>query len=99
MAEPAPREARSAGCLTAQELALVEAAAPGKAPAALAQHLATCALCQERALFGAARRLAGRDAPKMPSLQRAIVLLVVMLAALGVFLFSLQSVVGRLRLR
>ena len=40
-------------CLTEAELAAVLSAPPGAAPEASAVHLAACARCQQRALFGA----------------------------------------------
>jgi hypothetical protein len=38
------------GCLTTAGLQALRGAAPGRAPHALAQHLAGCARCQERML-------------------------------------------------
>lgn len=98
MPETASREARRARCLTAEEIAAVQAAAPGEAPEALARHLATCPLCQERALFGPARRQrrGGRTAA-VPSLRRALLLLALVLTALVGLLYTLSSVAGRIR--
>jgi hypothetical protein len=99
MGQEPSREAPAARCLTEQEIAAVQAAAPGEAPEALARHLASCALCQERALFGTARRerRGRRAAPTLPSVRKALILLLLALAALGGFLYTLQSLAGRMR--
>ena len=99
MSQPASREARPARCLTEQEIAAVQAAAPGEAPVDLAHHLATCALCQQRALFGAERqnRRGARVAPTVPSVRRALLMVLLVLAALGGFLYTLQNLAARLR--
>jgi hypothetical protein len=96
MDEPASAPVSPQRCLTTEEIALVRAASPGQAPAELAQHLAGCALCQERALFGPGRRKSGRQV-KMPSWRGALLLLFLVLAALGGFLYTLQMLLGRLR--
>lgn len=97
MGEPIPLQSSPARCLTDQELAALLTASPGGSPEALARHLAGCAFCQERALFGAERRR-GRSArvpPVVPSLQRALLLLVLVLGALVGFLYTLQKLVVR----
>ncbi len=98
MSSPAPPSAaRPAVCLTDSEIADLQAAPPGRAPEALARHLASCERCQARALFGAARRPAkpGRAAPAIPSLGRALVLLGLVVAAMGVFFYTLMRLIGR----
>jgi hypothetical protein len=97
MDEPASAPARPARCLTTEEIALVLAAAPGQAPAELARHLAGCALCQERALFGPGSRRKSARQVKMPSWRGALLLLFLVLVALGGFLYTLQVLIGRLR--
>jgi hypothetical protein len=99
MSSPAtPTAARSAeGCLTDAEIAELRTAAPGRAPEALARHLASCEPCQIRALFGAERRpaRAGGDPPAMPSLGRALVLLGLVVVALAAFFYTLMKLAGR----
>jgi hypothetical protein len=54
------------GCLTSEGFARIAAAPPGRAPAELAAHLASCARCQRRLLATAsseARRSGRRAAP------------------------------------
>jgi hypothetical protein len=98
MSSPSPSSAaRPAGCLTDSEIASLQAAPPGRAPDALARHLASCEHCQARALFGAARRAQkpGRAATAIPSLGRALVLLGLVVAAMGVFFYTLMKLIGR----
>jgi len=86
------------GCLSDAQLAELQAAAPGKAPEALARHLATCERCQARALFGA-ERPAGtkRPVPEFPSVRRAIFLGGLVLVAMAAFFWSLAKLSGRLQ--
>ena len=84
------------GCLTDAQLARVRDGAPGGAPAELAQHLADCARCQERALFGSDRtERPKREAPRMPSLRRALLLLALVVLAMAAFFWSLGQLTGR----
>jgi hypothetical protein len=86
-----------ARCLTDAQLAELQAAPPGRAPEALARHLASCDRCQARALFGA-ERVAGRPrkAPaEPPSVRRAILLAGLVLGAMGAFFWTLLKLVGR----
>jgi hypothetical protein len=85
------------GCLRDDQLAELEAAAPGQAPEELARHLASCDRCQARALFGR-ERVAGRPKkamPELPSLGRALLLAGFVLAAMGAFAWSLMKLAGR----
>ncbi len=80
------------GCPSDAELSLLQAAEPGSAPAGLAHHLASCARCQERALFGSRpRRAPGRRGlPQLPTPKQALVLALAVLVALAMLLYSLQ---------
>ena len=83
-------------CLTDAQLAELAATAPGRAPEALARHLATCDRCQARALFGRERVAGGpRAAIRAPSLGRALLLAGLLLAAMGVFYWSVLQLAGR----
>ncbi len=86
------------GCLTDAQLAELQAAAPGRAPEALARHLASCDRCQARALFGSERAASGprKPPPEPPSLGRALLLAGLVLAAMGVFLWTLLRLAGRI---
>lgn len=98
MQEDSGGGARSA-CLTDQDLALLQSAPPGRAPQALARHLAGCERCQQRALFGAEKRPPARRrrAPEWPSRGRALLLLVAVLATLAMLFYSLQRLAGPAR--
>lgn len=86
----------TSACLTDAQLARLRDSAPGEAPAELAQHLATCERCQSRALFGAARPAGGkREAPKMPSLKRSLLLMALLVLAMAAFFWSLGRLTGR----
>jgi hypothetical protein len=66
------------GCLTPAGLARLAAAPPGRAPEALASHLATCGRCQDRML--ARLRPAGeRRVARRPPLWRALVVVVALI--------------------
>ena len=94
MNEPAPP---SGACLTDAQLAELQGAAPGRAPEALARHLASCERCQARALFGAERPAGRRKAtPELPSLRRALLLTGLVLAAMAAFFWSLAKLTGRI---
>lgn len=94
MDEPAsPRGA----CLSDLQLSELRDAAPGRAPEALARHLAECERCQARALFGAERPAAKRrPAPEVPSLKRALLLGALVLFAMAFFFWSLAKLTGRI---
>ena len=84
------------GCLTDAQLARLRDSPPGSAPAELAQHLAGCQRCQERALFGPGRpERAKREAPRMPSLRRSLLLLALVVVAMAAFFWSLGQLTGR----
>jgi hypothetical protein len=89
--------ARPAGCLTDEQLTEVRGAEPGKAPEALARHLATCERCQARALFGADRPSGKKPVPEFPSLKKAVFLGAVVLVAMAAFFWSLAKLTGRLQ--
>jgi hypothetical protein len=86
------------GCLTDAQLAELQAAAPGRAPEALARHLASCDRCQARALFGAERVVGGprKAPPELPSVGRALLLAGIVLAAMGAFFWTLLKLAGRI---
>lgn len=85
----------SSGCLTEAGLAAVSRAAPGQSPPEVAAHLAGCARCQERVLSGGASRPAGKAVrPAAPSLQRALVLIALVVFAVFFFLWTLRRLVG-----
>ena len=86
-------------CPTDAQLAELQHAVPGQAPADLALHLAGCEHCQQRVLFGSGRRSTGkrRPPPEWPSPRRALLYLAAALFALALLLYSLQrlAVVAR----
>ena len=86
------------GCLTDAQLAQLQSVVPGRAPEALARHLASCERCQARALFGERRIVGGprKAPPEPPSLGRALVLAGVVLAAIGAFFWTLLKLAGRI---
>jgi hypothetical protein len=83
-------------CLKDAQLARLRDSPPGAAPPELAQHLAGCERCQSRALFGSVRpQGAKREAPKMPSLRRSLLLVALVTLALAAFFWSLGQLTGR----
>ena len=88
---PAPSQ-----CLTEEEVALVRRADPGDVPEPLALHLASCARCQERALFGSEPRPRRRtgSARSLPTPGRALALLAILVLAMIAFFFTLGQLVG-----
>jgi hypothetical protein len=95
MSDPAPPTPRTA-CLTEAEVAQVRASDPGQVPRELALHLARCERCQERALFGPGRKRSRREMPKVPSPGRAVFFLVLMIAVIVAFLYTLKALVAGL---
>jgi hypothetical protein len=95
MVEPAAPP--PAGCLTDAQIAQLQGAAPGRAPEALARHLASCERCQARALFGAERRrtAAKREPSPVPSIRRALLLTALILGALAAFAWTIQKLAAR----
>lgn len=92
MGEPNTPAGVGPDCLSDQEIATLRDAAPGTLPEAVARHLAGCPRCQQRMLFGTEPRRPRRkrDIPELPSLGRALLLLLIVLAAFGGLLFSLH---------
>jgi hypothetical protein len=83
------------GCLTDGELAQLGDGAPGDVAPELAQHLAGCERCQARALFGADRKSGPkREPPRMPSLQRSLLLIALAILAMAAFFWSLGRLAG-----
>jgi hypothetical protein len=95
MADLVPTYAGSE-CLSEEEVLQVRAADPGKVPERLARHLASCARCQERALFGAEprRRRRGPGSPALPTPMRALILLAIMIVVMTAFFYTLNQLVG-----
>jgi hypothetical protein len=89
-----PSTAASTGpdCLSDRDIATLRDAPPGTLPEAVARHLAGCPRCQQRALFGTEARRPGRkrEVPELPSLGRALLLVLIVLAAFGGLLYSLH---------
>jgi len=82
-------------CLSDAEIATFQAAVPGRAPEALARHLASCERCQARALFGADRRSGTRKpAPEPPSFGRAVFYSALVLGAMAAFFWTLRMLLG-----
>jgi hypothetical protein len=85
-------------CLTDAELAAVMDAPPGALPVASARHLAACARCQQRALFGAERKsAAARRVVRAPSLKRTLLLALLAVSAVAFFFWSLGQLTGAAR--
>lgn len=86
-------------CPSDAELQQLQSAVPGQAPPALARHLAGCERCQQRVLFGSETRPAGkrRPLPEWPTPKRALVLLLAVLVALAMLLYSLQRLAALFR--
>ena len=84
------------GCLSDEEVAQVRDGAPGEVPDRLAQHLAQCERCQERALFGSEgrKKRRGSKAAVLPTPQRALVLLGILLLVMIAFFFTLNLLVA-----
>jgi hypothetical protein len=77
------------GCLTAAGLQAFRAAPPGGAPAELAQHVAGCARCQEKALAADEGTLGPGQRKPAPPLWRVFALFFAgLLIALVMFLWT-----------
>jgi hypothetical protein len=70
------------GCLTGAGFSALRAAAPGQAPLEVAQHLASCAVCQSR-LLASAREARDQAAAERTRLLRALSWLVMAVTLLG----------------
>ena len=90
-ASPVPK-----GCLSDEEVSQVRDGAPGEVPDRLAHHLAQCERCQERALFGpeGRKKRRGSSTTALPTPQRALVLLGLLLLAMIAFFFTLNMLVS-----
>jgi hypothetical protein len=84
---------QTGGCLSREQLSLLQSAPPGQAPSEIALHLAACARCQERVLLGWERAPSRRVAPT-PSLERLLVVVAVVLVALAMFFYSVLKLAG-----
>ena len=85
----------AAGCLTDDQIASLRESSPGEAAPELARHLAGCERCQSRALFGMVRHTGvHREPPALPSLGRALALVVVVVLAMAAFFWTLARLVG-----
>jgi hypothetical protein len=84
----------ASGCLSPAGIAAVGAAAPGRIPAEVAAHLASCARCQERVLTGGLPRAARKATPSPPSLKRAFLLVGLIVLSILAFLWTLRRLTG-----
>jgi hypothetical protein len=91
MSGVAPGEA--GGCLSREQVSLLQSATPGQAPPEIAQHLAACARCQERVLLGWDRAPSRRPAAT-PSLERLLLVVGVVLVAIAMFFYSVLKLAG-----
>ena len=82
------------GCLTDAGLAALAGAAPGAAPAELAQHVAGCGRCQERWLRSA---IPDAQRPRLTAEETARRRWGMAAIVLGVLLFALVALVVTLR--
>lgn len=88
----------TSSCLTEAQLRAVQASPPGEVPSELALHLASCERCQERVLFGARSRAAGRAArAELPSLRKTLLLAALVLLAMAGFFYTLLKLFGRVQ--
>jgi hypothetical protein len=82
------------GCLTPAGLLAVQRAPVGQAPAELADHVASCARCQERLLAGGILAAVTRTKkPPPPRWRIAVVLMAVILLVLSL-IFTLGRLSG-----
>jgi hypothetical protein len=82
-------------CLSDAEIVVLQTAQPGRAPEALARHLASCERCQARALFGTEGRPGARKpAPDPPSLRRGLLYVALVLGAMAAFFWTLRMLLG-----
>ena len=84
----------ASGHLTAEGIAAVGDAAPGGISPEVAAHLASCSRCQERLLTGGAPRAPRKPTPNPPSIKRAVGLVVLILASVLVFFWTLRQLIG-----
>jgi hypothetical protein len=85
------------GCLTPAGLAAFQRAAPGRAPAEVAAHVAACARCQQR-LLGSLREPASARSSSPPSSRRSgSRLLWIAALAIGALFLLLAGLVAAMR--
>ncbi|HEY7515524.1 MAG TPA: hypothetical protein VIC87_13645 [Vicinamibacteria bacterium] len=84
----------ASGCLSLDGIAAVGAAAPGRIPAELAAHLASCARCPERVLTGGVPRPTRKERPDPPSIKRALLLVGLIVLSIFAFLWTLRQLTG-----
>ena len=84
----------ASGCLSPAGIAAVGSAAPGRSPAEVAAHLASCARCQERVLTGGVPRPPRKATGAPPSLKRAFLLVGLILLSILAILWTLRRLAG-----
>jgi hypothetical protein len=84
----------AAGHLSPDGIAAVGDATPGGIPPEVAAHLASCSRCQERVLSEGIVRGPRKPTKAPPSIKRALVLVVLILASIVVFFWTLRQLTG-----
>jgi hypothetical protein len=84
----------ASGHLSANGIAAVSDATPGRTPPEVAAHLAACPRCQERVLSGGLPRAPRKPTVEPPSLKRALVLVILIVASILVFFLTLRQLTG-----
>jgi hypothetical protein len=84
----------AAGHLSPDGIAAVSDATPGGIPPEVAAHLASCSRCQERVLSGGVPRAPRKPRADPPSLKRALLMLVLIVASIVVFFWTLRQLTG-----
>ena len=81
------------GCLTTEGFARIEKAPPGRAPAELAAHLASCVRCQRR-LLGAASPAAAPVRREAPPLWRTAIVVAAIIVLVLIAMILMRNLVG-----
>jgi hypothetical protein len=84
----------ASGHLSAEGIAAVSDATPGRTPPEVAAHLASCSRCQERVLSGGMPRGPRKPAAEPPSLKRALLFVALIVASILVFFWTLRRLTG-----
>jgi hypothetical protein len=84
----------ASGHLSPEGIAAMSDVTPGGIAPEVAAHLASCSRCQERVLTGGTPRAPRKPRADPPSLKRALLFVVLIVASILVFFWTLRQLTG-----